>query len=157
RRLAAAVVLLALGAGIGLGATQMSDQHATVSAPSQPAIIVDKPLVPRPYPTEVRGVHVSAPLAGLPGKLAGYTALKASGLNTIEVDVKDENGEVGFVSSQLPVLARATGAAHPLYDARAVAQKAHAAGMYLIGRVVVFEDPVLSATRPDLALLRPDG
>ena len=29
--------------------------------------------------------------------------------------------------------------------------------MYLIGRVVVFEDPTLSAARPDLALLRPDG
>ena len=29
--------------------------------------------------------------------------------------------------------------------------------MYLIGRVVVFEDPTLSAARPDLAVLRPDG
>ena len=36
-------------------------------------------------------------------------------------------------------------------------RKVHAAGMYLIGRVVVFEDPTLSAARPDLALLRPDG
>jgi hypothetical protein len=29
--------------------------------------------------------------------------------------------------------------------------------MYLIGRVVVFEDPVLAAARPDLSVLRPDG
>ena len=29
--------------------------------------------------------------------------------------------------------------------------------MYLIGRVVVFEDPTLSAARPSLAVLRPDG
>jgi hypothetical protein len=29
--------------------------------------------------------------------------------------------------------------------------------MYLIGRVVVFEDPELSAARPALAVLRPDG
>jgi hypothetical protein len=157
RRLAAAVVLLALGAGIGLGATQMPGRRAAVAVPSQPPIRVDRPLVPRAYPDEVRGVHVSAPLAGLPGKIGRYTALKTYGLNTIEVDVKDENGQVGFVSSQLPVLARTIGAARPFYDPEATAAKVHAAGMYLIGRVVVFEDPVLAAARPPLALLRPDG
>jgi hypothetical protein len=29
--------------------------------------------------------------------------------------------------------------------------------MYLIGRIVVFEDPVLAAARPAYALLRTDG
>ena len=120
-------------------------------------IRVDKPLVPRPYPTEVRGVHVTAPLAGLAGKIDSYTALDAYGLNTIEVDVKDENGKIGFVSSALPKLARAIGAAQPYYDAGTVVEKVHAAGMYLIGRIVVFEDQVLSAARPELAVLRPDG
>ena len=157
RRLAVAVVLLALGAGIGLGATQISGPRTAAPVPSRPPIRVDKPLVPRAYPNEVRGVHVSAPLAGLPGKIGRYTALKARGLNTIEVDVKDEHGQVGFVSSQLPALARTTGAARPFYDPESTAAKVHAAGMYLIGRVVVFEDPVLAAARPSLALLRPDG
>ena len=150
-------MLLALGAGIGLGATQMSGGHRAARPPSQPPILVDKPLVLRPYPTEVRGVHVTAPLAGLPGKLEDYTALKAFGLNTIEVDVKDENGQVGFVTRDVPALAREIGAARPYYDVESVVARVHAAGMYLIGRVVVFEDPTLSAERPALAVLRPDG
>ena len=150
-------MLLALGAGIGLGATQMSGGHRAARPPSRPPILVDKPLVPRPYPTEVRGVHVTAPLAGLPGKLEDYTALKAFGLNTIEVDVKDENGQVGFVTRDVPALAREIGAARPYYDVESVVARVHAAGMYLIGRVVVFEDPTLSAERPALAVLRPDG
>jgi hypothetical protein len=157
RRLAAATVLLALGAGVGLGATQISGGHGSSAPVAEPPIVVDKPPAPRPYPREVRGVHVTAPLAGLPGKLEDYTALAAYGLNTIEVDVKDENGQVGFVSKQLPPLAREIGAARPYYDVEAVVQRAHAAGMYLIGRVVVFEDPELSAARPGLAVLRPDG
>jgi hypothetical protein len=33
----------------------------------------------------------------------------------------------------------------------------HAKGVYLIGRVVVFEDPRLSAGRPELAIKNPDG
>jgi hypothetical protein len=157
RRLAAAAILLGLAAGVGLGATQMHGNHGAVAPASQPPIRVDKPLAPRPYPSEVHGIHVTAPLAGLPGKIEDYAALKAYGLNTVEVDVKDENGQVGFVSSDLPALARTTGAARPYYDVDAVVRDVHAAGMYLIGRVVVFEDPVLSAARPDLAVLRPDG
>ena len=70
--------------------------------------------------------------------------------------MKDENGEVGFL---LPSgsLARKVGAAKDYYNARAVAAKAHEAGVYLIGRVVVFEDPMLSAGRPDLAIQTSGG
>ena len=157
RRLAAATILLALGAGVGLGATQMGGGHPAAEPTGGKPIVVDKPPAPRPYPREVRGIHVTAPLAGLPGKLDDYTALTSYGLNTIEVDVKDENGQVGFVSDQLPPLARDIGAARPYFDVESVVRRVHAAGMYLIGRVVVFEDPELSAARPALAVLRPDG
>jgi len=78
------------------------------------------------------------------------------GLNTIELDVKDENGEIGFVPTSVP-LATAIGAARPYYHPRAVAQKLHAAGIYLIGRVVTFEDPILAEKRPGLALHNPNG
>jgi len=156
RRLAAATVLLGAGAGIGLGATQITGTHSP-SAVSPAPILVDRPTLPRAYPAEVHGVHVSMGLAGLAGKLDEYVALKSYGLNTIEVDVKDENGKIGFVSPALPKLARETGAAQPFYDVQSVVEKVHAAGMYLIGRVVVFEDPTLSAGRPQLAVLRADG
>jgi hypothetical protein len=156
RRLAAVTILLALGGGIGLGATQISGKHSARTVPQTP-IRVATPTLPRAYPHEVRGVHVTMGLAGLEGKLDEYVALKGYGLNTLEVDVKDENGKVGFVSSATPTLARELGAAQPYYDAKTVVEKVHAAGMYLVGRVVVFEDPVLSASRPDLAVLRPDG
>jgi hypothetical protein len=156
RRLAAATVLLALGAGIGLGATEITRRHAAPAA-SQAPIHVDKPTVRRAYPPEVRGVHVTMALAGLEGKIDEYVALKSYRLNTIEVDVKDENGKIGFVSSATPKLAREIGSAQPFFDLQSVVEKVHAAGMYLIGRVVVFEDPTLAAARPDLAVLRPDG
>jgi len=161
RRLAAVTILLALGAGLGAGATVIGGRkHADVS--STPAIReaparVEQPAARVAWPREVRGVHVTMALAGLEGKVAEYVALKAYGLNTLEVDVKDENGKIGFVSAAMPKLARQIGAAQPYYDVGKVVRTVHAAGMYLIGRVVVMEDPTLSAARPDLALLRPDG
>ncbi len=111
---------------------------------------------PRPLPAEVRGVHVTAALASLPGKLEEYMRLRSAGLNTIELDIKDENGELGFVPSMVP-LARRVGAAKPYYKPRQVVKLARRNGLYLIGRLVVFEDPRLAAGRPDLAIQRSDG
>jgi len=46
----------------------------------------------------------------------------------------------------------------PLTDhGRAVARQLHRHGIYLIGRVVVFQDPVLARARPQLAVHRSDG
>jgi hypothetical protein len=109
---------------------------------------------PRPAPLEMRGVHVTMALASIPGKLEEY--LKLPGLNTLQLDVKDENGEVGFTPSSVP-LAREIGAAKRYYKPRAVAKQVRKRGVFLIGRIVCFEDPVLSERRPDLAIKRPDG
>ena len=107
-------------------------------------------------PKEIRGVHVTMMLASLKGKLAEYASLKNEGLNTIELDIKDENGTVAFSSPEAR-LAGKVGAAGNYYNPASVAKKLHAQGIYLIGRVAVFEDPVLSARRPDLAIQHSDG
>ena len=44
-------------------------------------------------------------LAGLPGKIDTYLRMRSQGLNTLEVDVKDESGQVAF-STRRPTLAR---------------------------------------------------
>ena len=111
---------------------------------------------PRALPAEVRGIHVTMALASLDGKLEEYLELIDEGLNTIELDVKDENGEIGFVPSAVP-LAKKVGAAKPYYRPRQVARLMHARGIYLIGRVVMFEDPLLSAGAPELAIRTKDG
>ena len=111
---------------------------------------------PRPLPVEIRGVHVTGPLASLPGKLDEYIGYTKHGLNTIELDLKDEGGIVNFSSAALP-LAERIGASRRNFKPAAVARLAHRSGVYLIGRVVVFQDPVLAAARPDLAVQTPGG
>jgi hypothetical protein len=156
RRLAAAAALLALiAAGVlgGVLATHIHG-HKTVRAAAR-AKPTPQVLQPRPLPDEVRGVHVTMALAGVPGKLDQYIAMKSSGLNAIELDVKDENGEIGF-PVDVPLAAK-VGAAKGYYNAQRAVAKVHAAGLYLIGRVVTFEDPALSAGAPGLAIHRADG
>jgi hypothetical protein len=156
RRAVAVGVLLALAAGITLGARLVAGGDASTRAgdPPRPAAAKEPQGPHMEVPQEMRGVHVTMSLASLPGKLQTYLALP--GLNTIELDVKDESGRVGFVPSSVQ-LARLTGAAGPFYSAKRAARLVHARGVYLIGRIVTFEDPVLAEQRPELAIRTSDG
>src|SRR6266536_6125280 len=141
RRAVALAVLLGLAAGIALGARAVGGGHkaTTPSAHHTPRAAAHKSAA-RVVPDEIRGVHVTVALASLPGRLQQYLAIP--GLNAIELDVKDENGHIGPGT---------------YYKSRRVARVVHAHGIYLIGRVVTFEDPVLSEKRPALAIRNSDG
>jgi hypothetical protein len=158
RRLYAALVVVALAVALAavLVGTGGSPAKSTRDTGAAPKPVVRKPVKkePRPLPYEIRGVHVTMSLASLPGKLDVYLAVP--GLNTVELDVKDESGRVGFVGAA-PALARATGAAGRYYDPAEVVKSARLHGVYLIGRVVTFEDPVVSEQRPSLAIRTSSG
>ncbi|MER6046689.1 putative glycoside hydrolase [Streptomyces sp. NPDC001793] len=63
-------------------------------------------------------------------------------LNAVELDIKDENGEVGY-DSAVP-LAREIGAVKNRYDARKVIDTMHGMGARVVGRIVAFRDPILA-------------
>ncbi len=155
RRAGLATALLALVGGVVLGASFFTrgGEPAGTRTVALSSKAVAMPRVPR----EVRGVHMTMGLASVEGKLSEYLALRAYGLNTLELDVKDENGTIGFVSPNLPQLAHDVGAAQIHYDGRSVAQAAEEAGVYLVGRVVTFADPTLGPAHTELALQWPDG
>jgi len=146
-----AVLLLGMGAqfvGTSEQPQTVTDLATLASSPSSG---------PRTLPIELRGVHVTMGLASLPGKLDEYLELEKEGLTALELDVKDENGEVGFITGAVPRLAVSIGAARDYYPAREAAAKVHERGIYLVGRIVVFEDPVLSRARPDMAIRTSGG
>ena len=155
----ALAILVGVGGGFAYGAHSLTGRRGTKAVAGTRVAKTKPPAAsrgPRALPREMRGVHVTMALASLHGKLDEYVALRRAGLNTIELDVKDENGDVGFVRGA-PQLARAIGSAKPYFNARSAARTVHAAGLYLIGRIVTFQDPVLSERRPALALHNPDG
>jgi hypothetical protein len=92
----------------------------------------------------------------LPGKFQQYLALEKDGLNTLEVDLKDESGNVSFLKGAPPIATK-DGAARAYFNAKATAAQAHKAGIYLIGRVVSFEDPITAVAYPQMAIHKSDG
>jgi hypothetical protein len=158
RRLTAAALLVVLAAAALFGLTKLFAGSAgaatVVLEPVRSAMPVS--LFRSTLPDEIRGVHVTGPLMSLPGKYQQYLALTKDGLNTLEVDVKDESGNVSFLKGA-PAIALKDGAARPYFNARAAAAQAHKAGVYLIGRVVSFEDPITAVAHPQLAIHKSDG
>jgi hypothetical protein len=92
----------------------------------------------------MRAVHLTASAWAAPSLREPVLALAREGrIDTIQLDIKDESGEVGY-DSQVP-LAREIGAAKGYYDARAAIDQLHAAGLRVVGRIVAFRDPLLGA------------
>ena len=157
RRTVGATALLLAAAAVAVGAGALPDRGDETSA--EPAAAKRKAAAPPkrtgpPVPKEIRGVHVTMALASLDGKLAEYTRIP--GINTIQLDVKDENGEVAF-HRLAPPLAKRVGSAMRYYDPVKAAKQVHGEGLFLIGRVVCFEDPILARARPDLAIRTSGG
>jgi hypothetical protein len=156
RRTAGGIALLLAAAALAVGAARGLDSSGPEAA--EPAAKKAPKRQPRragpPVPDEMRGVHVTMALASIPGKIEQYAA--TPGLNTVQLDVKDENGEVGFYRLA-PTLARRVGAAKRYYDPKKATALLHRRGIYVVGRVVCFEDPILSERRPDLAIRTTGG
>ena len=154
RRAGLATALLALVAGVVLGAsffTRGGEADAPIAATQARRGREGEPRVP----DEIRGVHLTMGLASIEGKLGEYLALRAYGLNTLELDVKDENGSVGFSSKSCRSSRTTSG--RRASTTRARGGDREEAGVYLIGRVVAFADPTLGPARSQLALQWPDG
>jgi hypothetical protein len=158
RRLTALAVLALLGAAALFGLARVLSGSAGAATVVLEPVRSAAPMSPfhAPLPEEIRGVHITGPLMSLRGKFGQYLALKSYGLNTVEVDLKDETGSVSFVNGA-PAIAAKDGAAKAYYDPKAVAHQAHAAGVYLIGRLVTFEDPVTAVAHPELAIHKANG
>jgi hypothetical protein len=68
--------------------------------------------------------------------------LRSGMINTIELDLKDESGIVGY-DSKVP-LANEIGAVQPSYHLEDAVRTIHELGGRVVGRIVAFRDPVLA-------------
>ena len=99
-------------------------------------------IVPIGYP-HTTGVHVTAAAWDHDGLRSSVVELINQGrINTVQLDLKDENGRIGY-TSDIP-LARLSGATQNLFDLRTAIDELHDMGVRVIGRIVAFNDPVLT-------------
>lgn len=128
----------------------------TTGDPSpSPAASVDKASSPSPLlppHVDVRGLYMTGYTAGDDARFQELLEfIERKGLNAVVIDAKDDDGRVSW-RTQVP-LARAIGAgSDKIRDPAARLGELKRRGIYAIARVVVYADPLLASSRPELAM-----
>ncbi len=117
--------------------------RATDRAGNVRGVRTEIPIAPREPMVPTRAVHMTAISWNTDFLRKPVLAmLRAGDINTIELDLKDESGVIGY-DSTIP-LAKKIGAVKPEYEIRDAVKQIHDLGGRVIGRIVAFRDPVLA-------------
>jgi hypothetical protein len=101
------------------------------------------PLAPRAPLVPTRAVHVTAISWAVDSLREPVLDMLRSGrINTVELDLKDESGIVGYDSKL--AFANQIGAVDPSYEIAEAVSQIHDLGGRVVGRIVAFRDPVLA-------------
>lgn len=111
-----------------------------------------------PLPSQVKAIYMTACVAGTPSFRERLVQLvRETEINAIVLDIKDYSGAISFAPEQphwLPAWQEAQCGAR---DMRAFIDSLHKEGIFVIGRITVFQDPLTARRFPHLAVKRSDG
>ncbi len=103
-------------------------------------------------PEAVKAIYMTQCVAGTPSfrkdlvKIADETEI-----NSIIIDIKDYTGSLVFRSNKELLKENGGGGCRSI-DIREFIESLHKKGIYVIGRITVFQDPFYTSLRPDLAI-----
>ncbi|HEY4475641.1 MAG TPA: putative glycoside hydrolase [Candidatus Paceibacterota bacterium] len=123
-------------------------------ASPRPRYISDmEPQMPLPNPPSIiKAVYATGWSAGNAKKMNYLKGLiRDTELNAIVIDIKDFSGYVLY-DTQLEAVHRYGAVERRIPRINALIKELHDEGIYVIGRLAVFQDPRLAVARPDLAL-----
>ncbi len=130
--------------------TNINEVIAEVEMETVEVVEIDKKL--QNPPVKVRALYVTAWSTTISERVDGFIDLiKKEKLNGVVIDIKDYSGFIAYDTENETVL-KYEAKYVIIPDVDELIQKFHDNGIYVIARVTVFQDPVLAAARPDLAI-----
>lgn len=130
--------------------TGVEEVATTAESPKPADIEIQKPL-PNP-PEVIKAIYATSWSAGSESKLKYLINLiKETELNAIVIDVKDYSGYVTY-NTELALPQKYNAVDLRIPKLNALIKRLHDEGIYVIGRISVFQDQHLPLARPELAL-----
>ncbi len=146
------IVVLAVVAGAYMRGQESIAYHAGASA-----VVVSPPPWRATHlstPEPVKAIYMTSFIAGHKERRAALAELiEKTELNAVVIDVKDYSGAISFLVSD-PLLVSVGASEKRIPDIREFIETLHQKGIYVIGRISVFQDPQFAVARPDLAVVR---
>lgn len=110
-----------------------------------------------PLPEQVKAIYMTACVAGTPDFRQRLVDLMATTeINSVMIDIKDYSGTISFNPDNEAWQPAWEAAECGARDMREFIDTLHGLGIYVIGRVTVFQDPYYTSVRPDLAVKKSD-
>ena len=107
-------------------------------------------------PVKVKGIYVTGPIAGTEKMDELIALVEETELNTMVIDIKNDEGAVTYKMQSDMVLEIESGVRY-IRDIDALVEKLHEKDIYLIARIVAFKDPYLAEKKPELSLKTKSG
>jgi hypothetical protein len=138
--------------GVGGGTEAPGDQGEGIApADSAGPLVFERP-------EHIRGIYLNAWAAGSSRRVDALLDLaRRTEINAFVIDIKDASGYVSHRSEvALAQEAGATGQIR-IRDLPGLLRRLRTEGIYPIARIVIVQDPILAAARPDMAIQDRDG
>lgn len=125
---------------------EAAEQHGRELVIYQPDEPVRDPAVDQ-QASRAKGTHVTFSWASGRDRWERILELaKKTQMNTVQLDVKDESGRIGYLSKV--EMARETGAGRDMLPIRDMLKELRERKIYSIARIVIFRDPFLAQQKP---------
>jgi hypothetical protein len=108
-----------------------------------------------PLPGAVKAVYMTSCVAGTPSfRNSVISLIDETEINSVVIDIKDFSGTISFAPTSPAWMPAWDAARCGARDMDALIDELHAKGIYVIGRITVFQDPFYTARHPELAVKR---
>ena len=112
----------------------------------------EPPVAHLPTPEQLKAIYMTSCVAGTPAFRAELVRLiDETELNAVVIDIKDYSGYLSFVPKD-EALKDSISPRCVARDMKEFLKTLHDKSIYIIGRITVFQDPVLTKRRPELSV-----
>lgn len=143
---------LAIAAGIASAAASVSPGISFVrSATTTPDLLFSSPALSRhlPTPEPMYAIYMTQCVAGTPSfRDALVRFIDETKLNAVAIDIKDYSGKISYPTAN-PLLSGSVSEKCGADDMREFVEKLHEKGVYVVGRITVFQDPFYTKHHPE--------
>jgi hypothetical protein len=137
---------------IGNDSKNNSATSTSTSLTTSIPVIIPKIVKHQKIPEAVKGIYMTACVAGTPSFRAKLLKLaNETEINSIIIDVKDYTGTISF-NSENPEFKDNAGTGCKVRDMQEFVETLHDNNIYVIARITAFQDPYLAKIHPDWAV-----
>lgn len=105
---------------------------------------------------KAKGIYVTGPVAGSDKINELIDLVKETELNSMVIDIKNDNGEITY-KMEHDLVQEINAGTNYIKDIKGLIKELKEQDIYLIARIVAFKDPLLAENKPEYSLKNTDG